>query len=64
MEKLANICAYKIQAMRMQYITKELEHCRLCSGYDEYCLNYIQIRKTEIPLRTGKFAVLEDGIWK
>jgi hypothetical protein len=64
MEKLDDICAYKVQAMRTQFPTKELEHCRICSGYDEYCQNFIQIRKTEIPLRQGKFAVLEDGIWK
>jgi len=64
MERLDEICAYKVQAMRTQYPTSQLEHCRRCSGYDEYCINYIAIRRTEIPLRTGKFALLGDTIWR
>ena len=62
--KLQDICSYKVQAMRTQYPTSQLELCRRCSGYDEYCINYIAIRKTEIPLRTGRFAVLENGVWR
>ena len=60
MERLDDICAYKIQAMKTVYPDSRMETCRKCSGYDEFCMNYIQIRKTEIPLRTGRFAVLGD----
>lgn len=64
MNKIENICSYKVQAMRTQYPTSQLEHCRRCSGYDEFCINYIEIRKTEIPFRSGRFALLEDTIWR
>lgn len=65
MNKLNEICAYKIQAMKTLYPTGQLENCRRCSGYDEYCMNFIQIIKTEIPFRTGRFFLLEENVvWK
>jgi len=57
--KLENICAFKIQAERTAYPNSELEKCRNCGGYNEDCLNFIEIKRTQIPYRKGKFAVLE-----
>ena len=60
MEKLEQMCCYKIQAMKVAYPTKQLEHCRnSCDGYNQECINYIQINRTAIPFRKGRYAVLE-----
>ena len=57
MEKLELMCCYKIQAMRTQYPNRELEHCRACDGYNQECMNYIEIRRTQVPFRKGRYAM-------
>jgi len=59
MNKLDEICVYHIQAQRTAFPTRKLERCRVCLGYDETCLNYLKLERTELPRRQGRFAVLE-----
>jgi len=51
---LGDICCYKIQIMKLSYLSENQLKCRNCSGeYYEFCENYKPLNKTQIPFRKG-----------
>ena len=47
-------CAYRIQALSLSYVPRDLENCRFnCNGLNTNCENYISIEKSERPFREG-----------
>lgn len=53
-EKLEDICVYKIQAMRLIYLTEQMEKCRNCCGeYYVNCEKYKALKNSQIPYRKG-----------
>jgi len=63
MEQLEQIteetCIFKIQAMRLTYVSEQQEKCRsVCSGkFYESCEKYKPISKVSSPIRRGATAL-------
>jgi hypothetical protein len=62
MENLEQItkdtCQYKVQVMKLNYVSEELMKCRNCIGtYYVNCERYKPINKSQIPIKKGVIAL-------
>lgn len=57
LESRTKVCAVKVRVERQRVFSEEETRCKNCSGDDTSCPRYIEIRRTQIPFRKGKYAL-------